>query len=205
MARMGSFSASGMKDLQRKMEKLQKDEMDAFCESCVKALAAQLLRLVMEKTPVGNYDGPVEFDANLPARQVEFNTKDGKHVSFHAKAQTKHVQFESKTGKQGGTLRRGWIAETHEEAARGEGDPGDKEILQYTKSLKVRREGDMLIIDIVNPVEYAAYVEYGHRTANHKGWVSGKLMLTKSEGELEQTAPGALKKKLTRFLRGHLS
>ena len=63
----------------------------------------------------------------------------------------------------------------------------------------------MLIVDIVNPVEYAAYVEYGHRTANHKGWVPGKLMLTKSEVELEQAAPGALKKKLTRFLRGHLA
>lgn len=204
MARMGSFSASGMKDLQRKMEKLQKAELDAFCESCAKALAAQLLRLVMQKTPVGHYDGPVEFDANLPAHQVEFNTRDGKHVSFHVKARTKHVQFESKSGKQGGTLRRGWIAETHEEAARGEGSPEDKEILQYTESLKVRREGDMLIVDIANPVEYAAYVEYGHRTTN-QGWVPGRLMLTKSEVELEKTAPGALKKKLTRFLRGHLS
>ena len=190
MAQMGSFSASGMNELQRKMEKLQKAELDAFCDSCVKALAAELLRLVMQKTPVGDYAVEKQYTAK----------KDSKH---HKKGDvyTKRV---TPSGKQGGTLRRGWIAETHEEAAKGKGSPKKEQIEQYAEALHVRREGDMLIVDIANPVEYAAYVEYGHRKVN-QGWVPGKLMLTKSEVELDQAAPGALKKKLTRFLRGHLA
>ena len=44
------------------------------------------------------------------------------------------------------------------------------------------------------------YVEYGHRTANHKGWVSGKFMLTISEEELKTISPRILEKKLKKYL-----
>ena len=49
----------------------------------------------------------------------------------------------------------------------------------------MRHEGGSYIIEIVNPVEYASYVEYGHRTADHNGWVSGHFMMTISEKELK--------------------
>lgn len=48
----------------------------------------------------------------------------------------------------------------------------------------------------MNPVEYASYVEYGHRTANHKGWVKGRFMMTISEQELEKIAPKVLENKI---------
>lgn len=52
------------------------------------------------------------------------------------------------------------------------------------------------VIEIINPVEYASYVEFGHRTANHKGWVNGRFMLTISEQEIQQAAPAIIEKKL---------
>ena len=55
-------------------------------------------------------------------------------------------------------------------------------------------------IEIVNPVEYASYVEYGHRTANHKGWVQGRFMLTISEQEIQNIAPKVLESKIKKFL-----
>lgn len=80
-------------------------------------------------------------------------------------------------GKVGGTLRRGWTI--------GE----------------IRKEGNVYKIDIINPVEYAGYVEYGHRTANHKGWVRGHFMMTISEQELEAITPKILEAKIKKYLK----
>lgn len=104
--------------------------------------------------------------------------------------------YPAETGKKGGTLKRGWTAETEEEAQSG----GNKNAKQYSDSLNVTKVGDMYQIEIVNPVNYASYVEYGHRTRNHKGWVKGRFMLTISEKELDSQAPQILEKKLTKFL-----
>lgn len=86
--------------------------------------------------------------------------------------------YPPESGLMGGTLRRGWTAE------------------QITKI------GNMYQIEIINPVHYASYVEYGHRTRDHKGWVEGKFMLTISEQELDAQAPAILEKKLEKILGG---
>lgn len=88
----------------------------------------------------------------------------------------------------GGTLRRGWTAEKQQD------------VMTYVNSLNVTHSGDSFTIEIVNPVEYASYVEFGHRTRNHKGWVEGKFMLTISSQEVQEAAPGVLEKKLERKL-----
>ena len=67
---------------------------------------------------------------------------------------------------------------------------------------EIRHEGNDYIIDITNPVEYATYVEYGHRTRNHRGWVTGKFMMTISEQELQRIAPRVLENKIRDFLGG---
>lgn len=81
-------------------------------------------------------------------------------------------------GKVGGTLRRGWTA--------GE----------------IRKEGDTYKVIVSNPVEYASYVEFGHRTIkkNGYGWAAGHFMMTISEKELEDIAPKVLENKLKKFL-----
>lgn len=100
--------------------------------------------------------------------------------------------YPKSSGKQGGTLRRGWTAGKSGNAA------------AYASSLHVRHEGTSYVIEITNPVKYAPYVEFGHRTANHKGWVEGQFMLTISENELQGQMAGILEKKIANFLKEHL-
>ena len=95
------------------------------------------------------------------------------------------------SGKKGGTLRRGWTGSKSQSFAQN-----------YADSLTVQHNGDNYVIEIVNPVEYASYVEYGHRTANHKGWVKGRFMMTISEQELQTIAPKILEKRIKQYLGG---
>ena len=53
----------------------------------------------------------------------------------------------------------------------------------------------------MNPVEYASYVEYGHRTANHQGWVPGQFCLTISEKEIENLTPKLLESRVNKLLK----
>lgn len=112
-------------------------------------------------------------------KYVNFTTKDGRQVSF-----------QPHSGKMGGTLRRGWTGEKNVNAA------------AYAASMNVQHLGDRYVIEIVNPVEYASYVEFGHRTRSLGGWVSGKFMMTISEDELNQIAPRVLERKLEKYMRG---
>lgn len=57
-----------------------------------------------------------------------------------------------------------------------------------------------MVIEIINPVEYASYVEFGHRTANHTGWVPGRFMMTISEQEMQNIAPALLERKINKFM-----
>lgn len=139
-----------MKKLQKNLNKLQGQDLDAFMEACAKELAARLLAKVIKRTPVGDYP--------------------------------------KSSGKKSGTLKRGWTAGKRE-SAKG-----------YADSLTINHFGNTYVIEIVNPVEYASYVEYGHRTANHKGWVQGRFMLTISEQEIQNIAPKVLENKIKKFM-----
>ena len=92
--------------------------------------------------------------------------------------------YPNSSGKKGGTLLRGWTGGKNSSA------------VAYADSLTIHHFGDAYVIEIINPVEYASYVEFGHRTANHKGWVNGRFMLTISEQEIQQAAPAIIEKKL---------
>lgn len=109
-------------------------------------------------------------------------------------------EYSKSSGKKGGTLRRGWTSKTHEEAAGGTGKGSIAAGKSYAESLTINHFGNTLVIEIVNPVEYASYVEYGHRTPDHKGWVQGRFMLTISEQEIQEIAPKVLEAKIKKFL-----
>lgn len=107
-------------------------------------------------------------------------------------------QYPASSGKKGGTLRRGWTSQ------KGSGSEGlnTRGASQFVDTLRVNHFGDTYVIEIVNPVEYASYVEYGHRTPNHAGWVPGQFMMTISEQEIQTIAPRLLEKKIAKFLGG---
>ena len=84
--------------------------------------------------------------------------------------------YPSGSGKVGGTLKRGWTI--------GE----------------IQNVGDMYKIEITKTVDYASYVEYGHRTRNHKEWIEGKFMMTIAEQEIKSATPRLLENKLKKLL-----
>lgn len=92
------------------------------------------------------------------------------------------------SGKKGGTLRRGWGAKSGSAAA------------GYAQSLSVQKVSNTYIVEIVNPVDYASYVEFGHRTVNG-GWVEGRYMLTISEEKLKKVAPSVLEAMVLKKIR----
>ena len=59
-------------------------------------------------------------------------------------------------------------------------------------------------VEVLNPAEYASYVEFGHRTRlspeGGRGWVKGRFMLRISSDELEAMAPKILERKLKQYL-----
>ncbi len=177
MAKWGDCDYKKLKDMQKRLQRLEKSDLDKFCRKVSKELAARLLALVIPRTPVGVYD-----------KDVSFTTKDGRQVTFR-----------STPGKKGGTLRRGWTAKTHNAAAAGGEDTPASD---YAKSLQIYKNGDAYTIVVTNPVVYASYVEFGHRTSKGGGWVEGKYFLTLSEDQLRRLAPGILQKRLDSFLRG---
>lgn len=182
MARMGSFDFSELKKLQKNLNKLQEEQLNIFMESCAKELAARLLAKVIKRTPVGDYSIEVEYTAKRDSKK-------------HKKGDV-YTKKINPDGKRGGTLRRGWTAE------KGSGSEGLKTrgASQFIDTLQVNHFGDTYVIEISNNVEYASYVEFGHRTPNHKGWVPGQFMMTISEQELERIAPKLLEKKIKDFL-----
>ena len=65
--------------------------------------------------------------------------------------------YPNSSGKKGGTLRRGWTGGKNSSA------------VAYADSLTIHHFGDAYVIEIINPVEYASYVEFGHSTASPTG------------------------------------
>ncbi len=174
MAKWGNCDYEQLKRLRDNLVKLQEMDLDKFCTDVSKELAARLLALVIPRTPVGNYKGGTYSC-------VSGQTHHGGKVS----------------GKNGGTLRRGWTAKTQAEAAGG----GRADAKAYANALPVHKRGHTYYIQVINPVEYASYVEFGHRTPGGKGWVNGHYFLTLSEQDLERLAPGVIERKLEALLR----
>lgn len=167
---------SDLEEFRDKLKKVRQVQVDLFCERCAKELAARLLAKVIKKTPV----------AKTQYENEESNSYDeGEGAEEHEKGK----QQRNKSGKNkavkhvirmGGTLRRGWMA---------------------SKNAAVHRSGSNYVIEIMNPVEYASYVEYGHRTPDHKGWVPGQFFLTISEDEIKKITPMLLKQRLEIWLK----
>lgn len=45
------------------------------------------------------------------------------------------------------------------------------------------------VVKVSNPTEYASYVESGHRTRNHKSWVSGQFFMKNSLNAIDSQLP----------------
>lgn len=185
-----------------RIKNLRKQQAEAFFQLAAKTMAARLLALVIPRTPVGKgtFEMVPKMGKDGSPELYKRNTKYGKKGTAKMKRQTVTA---------GGTLRRGWTAKTH--AAAQSGRAGDA--VTYAFSLDVNKIGNQYQIEVINPVEYASYVEYGHRQTPGRfvpaigkrlkaSWVEGKFFLTISEQELQAIAPTVLAAELEEFLKG---
>lgn len=90
-------------------------------------------------------------------------------------------QYPSGSGKTGGTLRRAWKSSN--------------------RSINVRKMVGMYEVEVINPVQYADYVEKGHRTRGGKSWVPGRFFLKFSEEEIQAIAPALVQKRIEQKLK----
>ncbi len=101
---------------------------------------------------------------------------------FYAKVvkRTPVGQYPAGSGRVGGNLRRNW------------------------RIGQIKEVADGYEVQISNSTPYGIFVEYGHRTRNHAGWVEGRFMMTKSEIEIEKDLPKLIERKLVQFLQEKL-
>lgn len=103
-------------------------------------------------------------------------------------------------GYVGGTLRRGWTGGRKTSPT------------EYAQGLNVRHRGNRYSITVGNSVEYAPYVEYGHRQRPgrfvgaigkrlKRSFARGQGMLEKGGQEVDRVAVRVLSKRLNRWLK----
>lgn len=123
-----------------------------------------------------NIKGLIELKQNLVEQQKQIDDYIRLLASDIAALLLRKVIKRTPVGvyphKTGGNLRRGWTV-------------GD-----------VTKTSNGYKVEVINSVEYASYVEYGHRTRNHKGWVPGRFMLTISENEIRDNLESIIQKRL---------
>lgn len=77
---------------------------------------------------------------------------------------------------------------------------------------EITRNGNVYNIEVINPTEYASYVEFGHMQEPgrfvpalgkklKKAWVPGRFMLTISENEIKNDLENILSHRLKRALK----
>lgn len=181
-----------LKAFNSKLQRLSQERIDIFCRDCAKEITARLLQKVIKvnRTPVAKsvYNEATVFDDEGNAVTYKRGAKKGK-------AKVKKVRVHT-----GGTLRRGWTGGVNQSAT------------GYANSLSIAHSGSVYTIIVKNPVEYAPYVEFGHRQTPgrfvpaigkrlKKGWVDGQFMLTISVQEMQGIMPALLQKRLEALLK----
>ena len=159
MAKWGSTDIKQLKELQERLKKLEKQDMNKVCIESTNEIALRMLERVKKRTPVG----------------VKPNVEQ--------KILDKYWE-----GYLGGTLRRAWTTS------------------------EVDKSGTTYSIDVINPEEYASYVEFGHKLKKDtyvpalgkrlkNSYVHGKYMMTRTEEEIKQMIPQIVDKKIEKCLQ----
>ena len=191
MGQAVKINIAGLEIMKKNLENIQKNQAEIMA-SLVKSLGALLLRKVIFRTPVGDYEndfqtykrdnkkksikaGDVKYDKNGNAKRKGYKSVTSKNVTYIYR-------------RRGGNLRRNWTIG------------------------QVFKNGNIYSVEVINPTHYASYVEYGHRQTPgrfvpvlgkklKRAWVPGRFMLTISENEIKENMDAILEKKLDSILK----
>lgn len=187
MARWGSVDFRQLQELERKLSRLSRGDFDKFCRQTARELAARLLADVKKRTPTGSV--PDDISKNRKSKIAVVGASGKKRKLFSREAAIYQQYW---AGYTGGSLRNAW-----------------------TVTL-APRTGSAYVVTIINNLEYASYVEYGHRQqpgryvpalgkSLKEAWVPGKYMLTIALQDLERILPALLEQRLYSFLQEVMS
>jgi hypothetical protein len=202
MGRWGRCDYRELKKLDERLQQLSKVDMDRLCRDAAKKIAQILWNKVKKRTPVGvkpTFDEPKTVKVQGDDYTTQTTSKTGEKV-FRKRKGKKYTMLTRSgailnrywAGYRGGSLRDAWMI------------------------LPVEKHGDVYEITVVNNLDYASYVEYGHRQTPGRyvpalgktltaSWVPGKLMLTISEQEVKTLVPSILNDMLYDALKGVFS
>ena len=185
----GQCDFEALLKLSEQIAKYSSLDGDQLCRRAAKQLAQILLNKVKKRTPVGKppkFDEPKTMKVLGEDYTVQITNKNGEKVFRKRKGKMHTILTRSGAihsqywaGYRGGTLRDGWTI------------------------LPIQKQGDAYTITVINNLEYASYVEFGHRQQPgryvpalgkrlRESWVPGRYMLTISEQELRALAPRLL-------------
>ena len=191
MGQAVKINMAGLEVMKKNLENIQKNQAEIMA-SLVKSLGALLLRKVIFRTPVGDYEndfqtykrdnkkkgikaGDIKYDKNGNAKRKGYKSVTSKNVTYIYR-------------RRGGNLRRNWTIG------------------------QVFKNSNLYSVEVINPTHYASYVEYGHRQTPgrfvpvlgkklKRAWVPGRFMLTISENEIKENMDAILEKKLDSILK----
>lgn len=207
MAKMGDFDISEFKRLQNNLNKLSNPvQIDKFMKKCVKEIAMETLRRTIKLTPVS-----MSAKLNEDGTWLYYGKKKDKKGKIVKNVELNKEQKKLQTIHTGGTLRRGWIAKSQTEVEANSSNPNNNDIEQSVYRLRVEKLGQTYVVWLINVVEYASYVEYGHRQTPGRyvptlgkrlklSWVEGRHMLQISMQEVESRLPQFLDRYLQDYL-----
>ena len=185
--RNGSVDTKEIAKLLASIEGL-KEATPEFVEKCTNELGQELLRKVIHRTIAGHKP---EFKGE---KSVKVKGENGKTKTFLTKEKADFDMRNNKywSGYTGGHLKKSW------------------------RISKMQGKGYNYTITVENPVEYASYVEHGHRQTPGRfipvlgkkavvSWVRGRHMLSDSVNELEASKYKIIESKLNVFLKERMN
>ena len=194
---------SELETFRDKIQQLGEEKTSQLCDDCAKELTGRLLAKVIKRTPVGQRPAEYNGKDGMKKRKEthEVTGANGKKKKMLTSDAARYQQYWA--GYVGGTLRRGWTGGQNVNA------------VQFAQQMHVNNNGGNHKIDVINYVEYAQYVEYGHRQTPGRyvpalgkslksSFVKGQFMLTKSVAEVDSIAQAVVDKKVNNFLEKEL-
>lgn len=180
---MARWGKADFKELKKLEERMEQLEKTDWDKVC-RQVSNQLAQILLKKVKKRTIAGKKpKLDG---PRKIKVTGASGKTKTFYTKNDAIIKRYWS--GYKGGTLRDAW------------------------EVLPVVKHGDQYVITVLNPVEYASYVEYGHRQTPGRyvpalgkclkaSWVKGRFMMTISIQEVETMTPKMLQQAIFQCLK----
>lgn len=176
------------RELEKFANNLNNLDMGEVLIEAVKELSMSLLAKTKKKTPVSKSTANMtllDFSETYKVNRGQFKKGDarmkkaGRATGVSFSSGGKNVSFVARNSNHvPGTLRDGWFVSD------------------------VERKGSFYQCHVQNDVNYAVYIEYGHRTRNHASWVQGRFMLTFSVQEVEKQMERVVQRKIAEAWEG---